>query len=97
MKTKTTNAKTTKSNGTVTYNNTHFTQVQIDNMVNLGMTVNNWRQRNVWLLQHPNDPDMVVSIGITFDQSMKVISAEPKSAWATALDYISQGKVYTSH
>lgn len=80
----------------VVHNNTPFNLDTIAGFVKLGNTVNKWRQRNVTLLQHPTEPNNVVSVGTTFDQSMQVIAVESKDAWIKALDYASRGKVYVS-
>jgi hypothetical protein len=84
-----------KPNKPQVFNNTSHTQEQIEAMLYLGQTISEWRQREILLYQAPN-PDNVVSVGTTFDGAMTVISEDPKSAWATALDYIAHGKVYTS-
>jgi hypothetical protein len=79
-----------------THNNTKFTIDEINALPKIGETVNNWRQRNVVLRQHPANETMLVSIGVTFDGMMTVISEEPRDGWATALDYIAHGKIYVS-
>lgn len=77
-----------------TFNNTSLTEDQIIQLKLIGRTVNNWRGRNINLLEHPSDPDRVISVGITFDGLMTVICDDERQAWATALDYIAHGKVY---
>lgn len=94
MKKKTTPAP--KSPETVFHNNTPFSLEEIRSFKVIGTTINGWRQRNVALIQHPTEPDKVISRGTTFDRRMCVISVEDKSQWATALDYIAHGKVYRS-
>jgi len=79
-----------------TYNNTNLSEKEVDSLECLGTTVNEWRGRNIRLLQHPNKPDYVISDGITFDNTMRVIAEEPKSAWTTSLEYAEAGKVYVS-
>jgi hypothetical protein len=39
---------------------------------------------------------LLISVGTTFDQSRRVVAIEARKAFATALDYIAHGKVYTS-
>jgi len=81
----------------MTHNNTNLTEQQIVNLPLLGKTINNWRQREITLLQHPEHLDRVISVGHSFDGKQIVIADEEKSAWATALDYAANGKVYESH
>jgi len=39
---------------------------------------------------------MLISDGITFDNSLRVIAAEKRDCWTTALSYIEHGMVYVS-
>ena len=78
------------------HNHTPYTPEQVAGLVLLGRTVSSWRQRNISLYQHPEMADQVVSVGVTFDQAMTVLSVEPKSAWVTALAYAARGHVYIS-
>jgi len=87
----------TKGETMTIHNNTQFTLEQIQQFPVLGTTVNKWRERNITLHQHPHDENMVVSVGVTFDRNMTVISEETKQDWVTALDYAAHGKVYTSN
>ena len=75
------------------HNNTPFSLPDIRNLPFIGLTVNKWRGRNVYLLQHPAE-NYVVSVGITFNQNMVVIAVEHKDQWKTSLDYIKKGMVY---
>lgn len=77
-------------------NNTTFKVEEIAGFKLLGMTKNNWRQRNIALYQHPTEEDKVVSHGATFDNRMIVICVDKKEEWAVALDYAARGKVYVS-
>ncbi len=81
---------------TDTRNNTVYTEAQIKAMPELGQTKSNWRQRHIVLRQSPRT-GFVVSIGVTFDQTMRVISEEPVEMWKTALEYAANGKVYESN
>lgn len=78
------------------HNHTHYTLAEIRTFPKLGTTVNKWRGRNIDLYQHPSRADHVISVGITFDGEMTVVVSEPKTDWATALDYAAHGKVYVS-
>jgi len=78
------------------HNNTTLTIEEVRALPYLGITSSKWRQRDIMLYQHPTLPDAVISVGVTFDKTMQVIAAEPKSSWTTALDYIQHGKIYVS-
>lgn len=78
------------------YNNTKYSNDEILSFPVIGYTASKWRQRNICLREHPEDPTRLISDGITFDESMRVIADESKEEWAIALEYIEQGKVYTS-
>lgn len=78
------------------HNNTQFTLEQVERFKRIGETINKWRGRRITLYEHPEFPDHVISDGITFDNSMRVICQEPRTDWTTALDYIAHGKVYIS-
>lgn len=77
-----------------THNSTCFSDEEIAKLKLIGRVVNNWRQRNVNLYEHPSDPNSLISEGITFDGQMRVICDESRQEWATALDYIAHGKVF---
>lgn len=79
------------------HNNTAFSLEQLEALPILGTTINNWRQRHITLRQHPTDPSRLISVGVTFNGRMTVYADELRSEWATALDYIAQGKVYISY
>lgn len=68
------------------HNNTSFLPAQLSRLPLLVTVKNNWRQRNVEIRQHPHNEDMVVSDGVTFDGSMRVICEETKSAWSRELN-----------
>ena len=87
----------TKKTKTATHNNTTSTLETINALPVIGETVNNWRQRRITLRSHPTDPARLISVGATFDGSMVVIADDARKDWATALDYASRGKVYTSN
>jgi YD repeat-containing protein len=78
------------------YNRTNLTSGEVICLPVIGCTVSKWRGRLVTLREHPTDPSRVISEGVTFDGSMKVIADEERSQWATALDYIARGRVYSS-
>jgi hypothetical protein len=75
------------------HNHTRWTAEQIAAMPVVATSVNNWRRRNITLHQHPEQPDSVLSVGITFDGKMKVIAEEGKVLWMRALDCASRGEV----
>lgn len=78
------------------HNNTQFSIEEILRMSVIGNVVSKWRQRNITLRQHPTKEDHVVSVGVTFNETVMVLSEEPKCAWTVALEYASRGKVYVS-
>ena len=80
----------------IEHNHTPWSLDTIRTFPVIGQTVNQWRQRTVTLYEHPDVLSMVVTVGITFDQSMCVCAVEDRRHWRTALSYISQGKVYVS-
>ena len=77
-------------------NNTNIDFDKIKTLSLLGSTISKWRQRNINLYQSPNDPENVISVGTTFDNTMIVVAEDNKSDWIVALDYASRGKVYVS-
>lgn len=77
-----------------TINRTPFTLDEVKALRLIGRMVNKWRQRNVYLYQHPTERDGIVSIGVAFDGSQQVICVESKGDYTNALDYIDQGRVY---
>ncbi len=40
-----------------------FTEASLPNLKIIGHLLNNWRQRDVWVYEHPSDPAKVVTIG----------------------------------
>ena len=78
------------------YNHSGILTEDVTKLQLIGCTVNKWRGRNIALYQHPTEEDKVVAHGTTFDNKMIVITADLKSEWAVALDYIAHGKVYVS-
>lgn len=86
----------TKTQAMKTYNNTTFTEEQIGGFLVLGHSVSKWRQRNNTLYQHPTDAERIISVGVTFDGSMKVICDDDRNAWGRELDYAAHGKVYVA-
>lgn len=77
-------------------NNTTYPATMISTLPVIGQTINKWRGRVVILHEHPYDADRLISVGYAFDGSGTVVCDDPRSAWATALDYIAHGNVYTS-
>ena len=71
-----------------THNNTTFTDIehQISTLLQpLKRGRNNWRGRTITLYEHPTDSNRIISDGVTFDRSMRVIADELKSDWAREL------------
>jgi hypothetical protein len=79
------------------YNNTNLSLEELDQLKLIGITFNNWRQRKIRLLEHPNNPERLISDGTSFDHEMRVIADEPRSAWARELLAIEQGRVHVSN
>jgi hypothetical protein len=73
------------------FNQTSFTPEDVATMSLLVKIRNLWRQRVVYVYQHPTDPESVVSHGIAFDETWENYCVEPKSAFAFEL---SQGKLF---
>jgi hypothetical protein len=69
---------------------------EIEQFPYLGHTVSRWRKRHIDLYAHPSDATMLISVGRSWNTQQTVIATEPRSAWATALDYIAHGRVYVS-
>ena len=63
------------------FNNTKFSLEEIANLLKLGHLKSNWRQREIGIYEHPNDPLRVISVGTDFDQSQKVICDDERSVW----------------
>ena len=63
------------------YNNTNFSQEEITNLLKIGHIKSNWRQREIGIYEHPNDPLKVISIGVDFDHSKRVICEDDRSDW----------------
>ena len=78
------------------HNHTPYTLDTIQALPLLGHTISTWRQRRTHLYAHPPDTTLLVSSGVTFAGSMRVLAVEPRSTYETALDYIAHGKVYIS-
>ncbi|MHA2265303.1 MAG: hypothetical protein ACXAEN_23180, partial [Candidatus Thorarchaeota archaeon] len=68
-----------------THNHTTFDLETIASLPVVKRGKNNWRQRDMTLLSHPDDAGRLISVGITFDQSMRVISDNARSDWAREL------------
>jgi hypothetical protein len=68
-----------------TYNRTNLTIEQVNDLEELKRGKNNWRQRTIRLLKHPTDTARVISDGISYDQSMRVIADELKTDWEREL------------
>ena len=82
-----------------TFNNTDFPMSKIMALPIIGNTISKWRQRTIQLREHPTDRSRLISLGKSFVKSpnqQMVIADEERSAWATALEYIANGKVYIS-
>ena len=69
-----------------TYNNTQFDPDQFASEEPLKIVCNNWRQRTIRLYAHPTDTDRVVSVGVSFDLSTRVVADESRSEWARELE-----------
>jgi len=85
-----------------TFIHVEMTIEQIEALPLIGKTINNWRQRNVTLREHPTDPTMLISDGISFDsfpeeKKVRVIAEEKRECYTTALSYIEQGLIYIYH
>ncbi len=78
------------------FNNTDFSIDEINSFELIGNTRSMWRGRNIALKCHTFDSPLIVSDGITFNGSMRVICVDKEEDWATALDYIEHGKMYIS-
>jgi hypothetical protein len=64
-----------------TYNHTVFTVKEIQTFPILKKVVSKWRNRFIDLRQHPLVPERIISVGITFDNSMTVICDDAKIDW----------------
>ena len=59
-------------------NNTTFAEEQIKSHEKIGFFKNNWRQRNVSLYAHPDNDEVVITIGEDYDGAKTIIVAETK-------------------
>lgn len=48
----------------------------------IGKFRNDWRQREVYIFDHPNDPAMVVTVGYPYNGSAPIITDEPRKTYA---------------
>jgi hypothetical protein len=62
-------------------NVTKYTKEQIQKFPILKTFQNNWRQRYVTVYQHPDDNNMVISVGIPFNGGGATICEETKEAY----------------
>ena len=69
-----------------TFNHTELSLDEVAQLAVLKTGRNLWRQRNIRLYQHPHDASLVISDGIAFDGSMRVIAVETRDDWARELD-----------
>ena len=78
----------------VTYNNSNLTLDQIKDLGLVLFTVmSNWRKRHITVYAHPSLENHLITIGIDFDGSKRVIASEPSSAWQYQLDQASYGQL----
>jgi hypothetical protein len=74
-------------------NNTEASLSYIEALPIVGKIKNNWRERNVTLHARPNTPDMLYMIGVSFDNSLKIVTYESIGMnEKTALDYWIHGQ-----
>lgn len=76
------------------HNRTSLSLSEIEKLPLLASTVSKWRNRNIKLYQHPDQPDHVISVGLTFDKRSIICVVETKSTWHLALEYAERGKLY---
>lgn len=67
------------------YNRTNLTIEEIAQLKVIMTVRSEWRQRNIRLLYHPTDMNRVISDGITFDQTIRVIADETFDDWKREL------------
>ena len=67
------------------YNRTKYSESDVNGFTEIKRGRNNWRGRNIRLYAHPEDDSRIVSDGITFDGSMRVIADETRADWAREL------------
>jgi hypothetical protein len=78
-----------------TVNHTPWDLATVCAFPKLGSMINNWRKRTVYLYAHPTDQAALVSVGESFDGTLRVMAVEPRSSFPTALAYAARGEVYT--
>lgn len=64
-----------------THNRTNLTLDEIAKLAVIKTGRNNWRNRNIRLCEHPANEDRLISDGITFDGTMRVICDETRAEW----------------
>lgn len=69
----------------IVHNRTQFCFAELQNLPVLKVVINNWRQRNIKLCQHPVDYHKVISVGETFDGSAIIVCEELKTFWQREL------------
>lgn len=67
------------------HNNTTTSLEDIQTRRLLCVVRNNWRQRNIRLYEH-EDPNMVYSVGVSFDMTSVVICRETRKQWQRELN-----------
>ena len=76
-----------------TFNQTPWTEEEIEGFPRILTIQNNWRGRMVYLYEHPTDPNSVVSRGVWFDSSNQNYCIEKRQDFAFEL---SQGLKYVT-
>ena len=61
-----------------TFNATPWTDEEIEGFPQILIIQNNWRQRTIYLHEHPTDPDAIISHGIWFDGSTQNYCVESR-------------------
>lgn len=51
----------------------------------IGLLKNNWRQRHVTIYDHPTNPEMVVSVGVPFNNTEQIVCVEERTAYARVI------------
>lgn len=67
------------------YNHTPFTEHEISKMPFIGKADLKWRSRIVMLYSAPDGK--IISVGTTYDNTMKVIATETTAEWTDALEF----------
>lgn len=81
----------------VVHNNTPYTPEQIQEQPVVGRVTNKWRERNITLYEHPENPENVISVGKSFCGNKIVVAVEKRTAWNRAIYYFDLPRLHPDY